>query len=69
MKSNTKENQDVRQAMKNAGIFHWEVAEVLEISENTLVRRLRRELPTEAKQQIYEAIESIKRNWKTRIER
>lgn len=50
-------NEDIRQLIKDECIRHWKLAELLEISESTLVRRLRKELPTEEKEKIKKAIE------------
>ena len=39
------DNQDIRQALVEAGFKHWELAEALGIYEGNLSRKLRRELP------------------------
>ena len=49
-------NEDIRQAIKDAGLKHWELANIMKISENTLVRRLREELSKKDKEKILETI-------------
>lgn len=49
-------NQEIRNAMKENNIKQWELAEMLEISENTMCRKLRKELPDEEKKRILEII-------------
>ena len=53
-------NTDIREALKKANITIWECAAAMGVHENTLLRRLRLELPNEDKQPIFEAIEKIK---------
>ena len=53
------ENLDIRSKLKEAGLYQWMLAERLGMAEQTLVRKLRRELPTEEKQKIFSAIEEI----------
>lgn len=52
-------NTDIRAAAKNAGVKLWELAYHLNISEPTVTRRLRRELPQSEKERIFTAIEEI----------
>lgn len=54
-------NTDIRQAIKEAGLFYWQVADLLNIGEYTFSRKLRKELPDEEKQRIIKAIENYKR--------
>lgn len=49
-------NIEVRQMLLAAGIKNYELAEMLGISEWTLSRRLRKELPPEEQQRIIELI-------------
>jgi len=49
-------NKDIRTAIKNTGLHQWQVADRLSISENTMSRKLRKELPEEEKKRIYDAI-------------
>lgn len=55
-----KKNAEIRQALKEARVKQWEVASVLGISEATMVRRLRRELPEKEKARILQVIEQLK---------
>lgn len=43
-------NKDLRAYAKEKGVFFWQVAEVMGISEPTMTRRLRTELPERYKQ-------------------
>lgn len=52
-------NADVRTAAKNAGVFLYQVAEAMGISEPTMTRKLRFELSEEEKVPIIEAIKRI----------
>lgn len=52
-------NTDIRIAAKNKGVRLWEVAETLKISEPTMTRKLRRELPQDEKRRIFEIIDEI----------
>lgn len=52
-------NQDIRQAIKKANLKHWEVAELIGLSETTLVRKLRKELPEEEKKNILKIISEL----------
>lgn len=51
-------NIGVRQALLVAGIKNYELAEMLGISEWTLSRKLRKELPPEEQRRIIELIQS-----------
>ena len=55
----TRENQRIREAARDAGVNLWEVAERLKIADQTLSRRLRRELPEEAQEKILGIIADI----------
>lgn len=52
-------NTDIRTAAKQNGVRLWEVAERLNVSEPTITRKLRRELPNEEKQRIFSLIDEI----------
>ncbi len=52
-------NQDVRERIKTAGIYHWQIAEELKIQDSYFSRMLRHELPPEKKQQIFEIIDRL----------
>lgn len=45
-------NSDIKSAAKAAGIYLYNIADRLGVSENTMTRLLRRELPAEKKEQI-----------------
>ena len=53
------ENMNLRRMAKAAKVPLWRVAEVLGISEPTMTRKLRRELPEKEKQQMFGIIEQL----------
>lgn len=53
-------NSDVRTAAKSAGVFLYQIAAAMGISEPTMTRKLRFELSDNEKKPIYEAIERIR---------
>ena len=55
---NQDKNKELRAAMQKNGLFQWEVAERIGVSDSTLSRMLRHELPPEQKADILRAIES-----------
>lgn len=52
-------NNEIRKAAKTNGVFLWQVAERLKISEPTMTRKLRRELSPDEKQRIFAIIDEI----------
>lgn len=56
-----KRNMDIRTMAKNSGVFLWEIAEWLEVSEQTFIRKLRKELSDEDKLKVFDAIGKIER--------
>ena len=52
-------NNEIRKAAKTNGVFLWQVAERLKISEPTMTRKLRRELSPDEKQRIFAMIDEI----------
>ena len=54
-------NLDIRKAIKDSGMYQYELAEALGISDVSLTKWLRRELPDEKKNMIFEIIENWKR--------
>lgn len=52
-------NAETRAEAKNKGVFLWEIADKLCVSEPTITRKLRRELPDEEKQKIFAVIDEI----------
>lgn len=53
------ENICIRKALKQTGVNHWEIAEALGISEATMCRWLRRELPADKREHMLKTIERI----------
>ena len=53
-------NEEIRTAMFKSNVKQWEVAEQLGVSEVTVCRWLRSELPKDKKVQILQAIEDVK---------
>lgn len=53
-------NLDIKLAIKKANLKHWQVAEMLGISEYTLSRRMRKELSDDMKQKIMGVIKNAK---------
>lgn len=49
-------NDDIRTAIRINGLKHWQVAELLNISESTFVKKLRRELDITEKEKILKVI-------------
>ncbi len=52
-------NQEIRTHAKTNGVRLYEVAEALKISEPTMTRKLRRELPQDEKHRIFNIIDGI----------
>ena len=57
-------NPDVRQAIKEAGLKHWHIAEALGISDGHFSRILRYEMSQEQKEEVFKAIKELE-NLKT----
>lgn len=53
-------NSDVRMAAKNAGVFLYQIAAAMGISEPTMTRKLRFELSDKEKSIMFNVIEQIK---------
>lgn len=53
------QNKDLREAFRIANVRQWEVAEAIGISEMTMVKWLRRELPEEKKLRIRAGIRKV----------
>ena len=58
-------NQALRQAAKAAKVPLWRIAAVLGVSEPTMTRKLRRELPENEKQQLLKIIEQLAKEAET----
>lgn len=52
-------NTDIRETAKKKDVRLWEIAEYLNVSDPTMTRKLRRELPTNEKQRILAIIDEI----------
>lgn len=52
-------NQEIRRAAAGAGVRLWQIAEELGISDCSLSRKLRRELPAEEKERIFSIIQEL----------
>lgn len=65
-----KANADIRAAAKEAGVYLYSIAFKMGVSENTLTRLLRRELPAAKKSELLQIVEEIRaEKQKTPIER
>lgn len=53
-------NKEIRTAMKEKGMAQWQLGEMLGVSENTINRWLRKELPKDEKEKILTVIENFK---------
>lgn len=53
-------NLEIKQVIQKNRLKQWEIANQLGISEYTLCRKLRKELPKEEKDKIFNAIEELK---------
>lgn len=53
-------NTEIRAAAKSAGVFLYEIAEKLDVSEPTFIRYMRKELSDGMKVKVLAAIEEIK---------
>lgn len=59
MRTITKPNQDIRDMLKDNDLTQWDLCKALELSEMTLYRRLRDELPEDQKQEYMKVIERL----------
>lgn len=55
----TRPNQDIRDMLKDNGLTQWDLCKALELSEMTLYRRLRDELPKDQTQEYMNAIKKL----------
>lgn len=53
-------NKEIRDAMKAKKTSQWQLGELLGVSENTVNRRLRKELPDDEKKKILDIIEKAR---------
>lgn len=54
-----KANKEIRDRIRESGIFYWQVAAELHINDGNFSRRLRHELSQEEKETVIQAIERI----------
>ena len=54
-----KSNNDIRQTAKKRGVKLWEIALHLGINDGNFSRKLRKELPQDEKQKIFDIIDKI----------
>ena len=54
-------NQEIREAIKGSNLKYWQVADTYGLSDGNFSRLLRKELSTEQKQKVYEAINEAKK--------
>lgn len=54
-------NNEIREALKEANMKQWQLAELLHISEFTLSRKLRKEIPEDEKKEIISLITHTER--------
>ena len=57
----TETNQKIRQAAKQANVFHYEIADRLHIQDSAFSRMLRKELPEEKIRAILAIIQDVSR--------
>lgn len=53
-------NIEIREAIKESGFKHWQIADMIGIADTTFCRILRRELPEDKKQEILTAMQIAK---------
>ncbi|MDI3537686.1 MAG: hypothetical protein PWP30_2168 [Eubacteriaceae bacterium] len=54
-------NKEIKESLKKAHLYQWQVAESLGISEPSLSRKMRHELHEDEKKQIFKVIEELKK--------
>lgn len=52
-------NQDIRRTAAGAGVKLWQIADALGIADCSLSRKLRKELPQEEKDRIFDIIQEL----------
>ena len=52
-------NQDIRRTAAGAGVRLWQIAEALGIADCNFSRKLRRELPQDEREKIFEIIKKL----------
>lgn len=54
-------NKEIKDSIKNANLFQWQIAEALGIGESTLCRKMRKEISEVEKKLILKTIDKLKR--------
>lgn len=52
-------NTDIKDRMRASGVYQWQIAEYLGISEATMCRKMRSELKPEFREQVNQAIQAL----------
>ena len=55
-------NKEIKNSIKKAGLFQWQIAEAMGIQETALSRKMRHELSEEEKNTILEVIKKLQKN-------
>lgn len=59
MLNQAQSNKDIRAAAAAAGVFLWQIAEAIGVTDGTFSRKLRRELPDDEKAEILQVIQKL----------
>ena len=59
MRTLTTNNMDIKSRAKNKGVYLWEVADKLGVIDCNFSRKLRKELPQDEKEKIFNIIDQI----------
>lgn len=59
MLNQAQSNKDIRAAAAAAGVFLWQIAEAIGVTDGTFSRKLRRELPDDEKAEILQVIQNL----------
>jgi predicted XRE-type DNA-binding protein len=54
-------NTDIREQIRSAGVYQWQVADKLSIPETSLCRLMRKELNADMKKRIIQAIQELEK--------
>lgn len=65
MLNQAQSNKDIRAAAAAAGVFLWQIAEAIGVTDGTFSRKLRRELPDDEKAEILQVIQNLSISSKT----
>lgn len=65
MLNQAQSNKDIRAAAAAAGVFLWQIAEAIGVTDGTFSRKLRRELPDDEKAEILQVIQNLSTSSKT----